>query len=69
MCIAREDGFARYQISKKFESFKLKPLNLISKQSSLSKSSICSNGLVAMPKSYVNRKQKISDYCILNMVQ
>ena len=31
VCIAREDGYARYKISKNLEKLKLKPINIISK--------------------------------------
>ena len=66
VCIAREDGFARYKISKEFEKLNLKPLNINSRTSNLSKKSFFGKGLVSMANTYVNRGVKIGEYCILN---
>jgi len=66
VCIAREDGLARYKISKEFENLGLKSINIISKLSSIHKSSKIGRGIISMPKSYVNRGVTIGDYCILN---
>ena len=66
VCIAREDGFARYKISKELEKLNLKPINIKSKLSYINKNSKIGLGLVAMAKSYVNRGVKIGDYCIIN---
>ena len=65
ICIAREDGFARYKISKELEKLKLKPINIKSKLSYIHKETAVGEGLIAMPKSYVNRG-KLGEYCILN---
>ena len=66
VCIAREDGFARYKISKELEKLKLKPINIKSKLSYIHKETAVGEGLIAMPKSYVNRGVKLGEYCILN---
>ena len=66
VCIAREDGYARYMISKKLEKLQLKPLTIKSKLSELSKSSKYGKGLISMANAYVNRGVEIGDYCILN---
>lgn len=66
VCIAREDGYARYMISKKMEKLKLKPINIKSKQSKLNNNSFYGKGLISMSNAYVNRGVKIGDYCILN---
>ena len=64
VCIAREDGFARYKISKELEKLKLKPINIKSKLSYIHKETAVGEGLIAMPKSYVNRGVKLGEYCI-----
>ena len=66
VCIAREDGYARYKISKNLEKLKLKPINIISKLCKLNKNSTYGRGLISMANSYVNRGGRIGDYCILN---
>tara|TARA_B100001250_G_scaffold402042_1_gene414663 strand:- start:684 stop:1379 length:696 start_codon:yes stop_codon:yes gene_type:complete len=66
VCIAREDGFARYSVSKKLEKLGLKPLTIKSKLSHIHKNSIIGNGLISMAKSYINRSVKMGDYCIIN---
>ena len=66
VCIAREDGYARYKISKNLEKLKLKPINIISKLCKLNKNSTYGRGLISMANSYVNRGVRIGDYCILN---
>ena len=66
VCIAREDGYARYKISKKFENLKLRPLSIKSKLSYIHKNTSIGKGLIAMPKSYVNRGVNMGEYCVLN---
>lgn len=66
VCIAREDGYARYGISKELEKLKLKPLSIRSKLSDIHKSAKIGDGLIAMAKSYINRGTEIGKYCILN---
>ena len=63
VCIAREDGFARYSISKKLEKFNLKPITVKSKLSHIHKNTEIGSGMIAMAKSYINRGTKIGDYC------
>jgi len=64
--IAREHGLARSEISKKPETYGLKPINSISSSATIDESSIISDGLLAMPACVVHKKVKISKYCILN---
>ena len=66
VCIAREDGYARYKISKELEKLNLRPLNIKSKLSVINKDTKIGKGLISMAKSYVNRGSEIGDYCILN---
>ena len=66
VCIAREDGFARYNISKKLEKLNLKPITVQSKLSYIHKNTEIGSGMIAMAKSYINRGTKIGDYCIIN---
>lgn len=64
--IAREHGLARSEISKKLETYGLKPLNLVSESAIIDPSSKIGNGLIAMPACVVHKKVKIGKYCILN---
>jgi acetyltransferase EpsM len=66
VCIAREDGYARYNISKKLEEFGLNSISVKSKLSYVHKNSKIGSGLIAMAKSYINRGVKMGDYCIIN---
>lgn len=66
VCIAREDGLARFKISKELEKLNLKPVKIKSKLSYIDKSSKIGSGLIAMAKSYINRGVKMGDYCIIN---
>jgi len=66
VCIAREDGFARYGISKELEKLNLKAITVKSKLSHIHKNSKIGSGMIAMAKSYVNRGVKMGDYCIMN---
>ena len=64
--IAREHGLARSEISKKLETYGLKPINLISSSAIIDASSIIGDGLLAMPACVVHKKVTIGKYCILN---
>ena len=64
--IAREHGLARSEISKKLETYGLKPFNLITSSAIIDNSTIIGDGLIAMPACVVHKKVKIGKYCILN---
>ena len=60
------DGYARHKISKKLESFGLKPISLISKFAILDDLDRMGEGLSAMPGAVVHKFSKIGDQCIFN---
>jgi acetyltransferase EpsM len=66
VCIGNNFGKARYQISLFIEKFDLKPLTLVSKNSSFGSKIKIGKGVVAMPNTYVNSFTEIGDYSILN---
>jgi len=60
------DGYARHKISKKLESYGLKPISLISKFAILDDLDHMGEGLSVMPGAVVHKFSKIGDQCIFN---
>ena len=65
-CIGSEYGKARYMISKELEKKRLKPLDVISKNSYISDKKLIGKGIQMFPYSVAHHNAKIGDYCILN---
>ena len=65
-CIGSEYGKARYVISKELEKKRLKPLDIVSKDSYISDKKLIGKGIQMFPHSVAHHNAKIGDYCILN---
>ncbi len=65
-CIGSEFGKARYLISKELEKKKLKPLDVVCKNSFFDDEKFLGKGIQLFPNSVVHYKAKVGDYCILN---
>ena len=65
-CIGSEYGKARYVISKELEKKRLKPLDIISKDTYISDKKLIGKGIQMFPHSVAHHNAKIGDYCILN---
>jgi len=64
--IGGEFGKERYLISQELIKRNLKPLNIVSKQSIIDKTSKLGKGIQIMPNAVVHCYSQIGDYCILN---
>ena len=65
-CIGNDFGMARYFISKKLESKKIKPLSIICKSSYVNDEKLLGKGVQIFPNAVVQSKAKVGDYSILN---
>ena len=65
-CIGNDLGMARYFISKELENKKIKPLNIISKNTYVDNEKLLGKGIQLFPNSVVQTNAKLGDYSILN---
>jgi sugar O-acyltransferase (sialic acid O-acetyltransferase NeuD family) len=65
-CIGQEHGKARFKISKKLEKYGLKPINIVSKFSTIDNTSIIGKGNQIEHGAIIQCFSKIGDYCIIN---
>ena len=66
LCVGAEHGYKRVMIANKLNSFGLKPISLISKNSILEDLDYKGQGIVSMPGAIVNKYSYIGNHVILN---